>query len=248
MGRFTSKKFVITGGSGGIGLATAMRLIEEGAHVLVTGTNATKLNRAKASHPSLITLVNDAGDPDSPAILAATVREHFGLVDGVFLNAGYGLFTPHNAVTSEQFDAQYNVNVRGPVLQMSALSPLLNEGASVVLNTSVAQHLGMQGGILYGSTKGALRTVTRTLASELAGRQIRVNAVSPGPVGSDFFDRTGMPPEQVEAMAAGIQAQVPLGRFGDVSEIAGVVAFLFSTDASFMTGAEIVVDGGMTQV
>jgi NAD(P)-dependent dehydrogenase (short-subunit alcohol dehydrogenase family) len=136
----------------------------------------------------------------------------------------------------------------GPILHARELSGLIVEGGSIVLNTSVAQHLGMQGGVLYGSTKGALRTVTRTLAAELAGRNIRVNAVSPGPVGSDFFARTGMPQEQVSAMAEGIRAQVPLGRFGESKEIAGVAAFFFSSDASFITGAELVVDGGMTQI
>ena len=248
MGRFDSKKFVITGGSGGIGLATAKRLASEGARVLVTGTNAQKLERAANQIPGLLTLVNDAGDPEAARALGSHVKEVFGTVDGVFLNAGYGVFVPHTDVTAEQFNQQYSVNVMGPILHARELSGLVNEGGSLLINTSVVQDMGMQGGILYGSTKGALRTVTRTLASELAARNVRVNAVSPGPIGSDFFARTGMPEDQINAMAQGIQAQVPLGRFGEASEIAGVVAFFFSDDASFITGSELVVDGGMTQI
>ena len=246
--RFDQKKFVITGGSSGIGLATAERLLEEGAHVLITGTNAEKLERARASHPALLTLINDAGDPEAATALAHHVREHFGQLDGLFLNAGLGIFTPHDEVSSAQFDTQYHVNVRGPLLQMSALSSLLGEGSSVVFNTSVAQNIGLPGSVLYASTKGALRTATRVVARELSPRNIRVNAVSPGPVGSDFFDRTGMPAEEIERMAQNLKSQVPLGRFGAASEIAGVVAFLFSDDASFVTGAEIVADGGLTQL
>ena len=247
--RFDKKNFIITGGSSGIGLATAERLLAEGARVLVTGTNAEKLNRLKARHPGALTLLNDAGDPNAATALAQHVREHFGgVIDGLFLNAGLGIFTPHDDVSAEQFDTQYNVNVRGPLLQVSALSSLLRDGASIVFNTSVAQNVGMPGSVLYASTKGALRTATRVIARELAPRNIRVNAVSPGPVGSDFFDRTGIPAETVAQMAENLRSQVPLGRFGQGSEIAGVVAFLFSEDASFMTGAEIAVDGGLTQL
>ncbi|MEO0322246.1 MAG: SDR family oxidoreductase [Myxococcota bacterium] len=245
-GRFEGKKFVITGGSGGIGRATAELLAAEGASVLATGTNADKLAAVKG--PRIHTLVNDAGSPEAANALAAWVREHFGTVDGVFLNAGYGLFVPHDQVTAEAFAQQYDVNVRGPILHVAVLSPLLKEGGSVVLNTSIASEMGMPGGVLYGSSKAALRNVTRTLAAELAGRKIRVNAISPGPVGTDFFARTGIPEDQAAQMAQGILAQVPLGRFGEAVEIARPVAFLLSDDASFITGAELVADGGMAQV
>ncbi|QDS97927.1 SDR family oxidoreductase [Adhaeretor mobilis] len=248
MAQFTNKCFVITGGSGGIGKATAKRITEEGGRVLVTGTNQDKLDTAVKEIEGLIALKNDAGDPAAAEELAAAAKEHFGQLDGVFLNAGYGMFVPHTEVTAEQFDQQYGVNVRGPILHAKVLSPLVKEGGALLLNTSVAQDLGMEGGVLYNSTKGAMRTITRVLARELAPRKIRVNAVSPGPIGSDFFDRTGMDDQQQEQMTEQIKSQVPLGRFGEPEEIASAAVFLLSTDASYITGAELTVDGGMNQM
>ena len=247
MSRFKDQSFVVTGGSGGIGLACAKRIVAEGGRVLITGTNQAKLDAASDGN-SVIGLKNDAGSPSKTNELADAVKSHFGQVDGVFLNAGFGIFAPHTEVTGEQYDHQYAVNVRGPILQAGVLSPLVKDGGNLLFNTSVAQDLGMEGGVIYNSTKGALRTVVRVLAKELSPRNVRVNAVSPGPIGSDFFSRTGIPQEQLEQMAAGIQSMVPLDRFGTVEEVAAVALFLMSNEASFVTGAEYVVDGGMTQV
>ncbi len=246
--RFTDKKVLITGGSGGIGRATAERIVSEGGRVLITGTNAEKLASVKAGLPDVETLVNDAGDALAAERLGEVVASIFGSLDAAFLNAGHATFVPHTDVTALEFDRQYAVNVRGPILHVRSISSLLREGGSILINASVARNVGLPGGVIYNSTKGALRTVTRVLALELADRNIRVNAVSPGPIGSDFFKRTGMPEDQMQQFIEQVLTSVPLGRIGEPEEVAAVAAFLLSDEASYVTGSEYVVDGGMTEV
>ena len=247
MSRFNNKTILITGGSGGIGKATALQIVNEGGRVLVTGTNQAKLDEVQSAHEHIKAIKNDAGDPQAAEKLAEVVKLHFGELNAVFLNAGFGKFAPHTDVSAEAFDEQYNVNVRGPILHAKALSPLIKKGGNILVTTSVATYFGMDGGVLYNSTKGAMRTVVRVLAKELAGRKIRVNAVAPGPIGTDFFDRTGMGDDDQEEMTEQIKTMVPLGRFGEAEEVAEVASFLMSDAASYVTAAEFVVDGGMTQ-
>jgi NAD(P)-dependent dehydrogenase (short-subunit alcohol dehydrogenase family) len=249
MGLLDDKIALITGGTTGIGLATAKRFHAEGATVIVTGRNPDTLQAARDALPATVHVWrSDAADPDAVAALAGRVRETVGHLDVLFLNAGIAQFAPIDDHSLDSFDAQFSVNVRGPWLALKHLTPLVVDHGSVFVNGSIVKTKGMAGSSAYAGTKAAVRSIVRVLAAELAPRGVRVNTLSPGPIQTPIYGKMGMPVEQVEAFGAAIQGQVPLGRFGQPDEIAGAALFLASGLSSYVTGIDLAVDGGMAQV
>lgn len=249
MGQLNNKVALITGGSSGIGLATAQRFLSEGAQVIITGRNPDTLAEADKILEGRATVIrSDAGDLGAIDALLADVKDRFGRIDVLFLNAGVAKFTGVDQQTHAGFQQMLDINVLGPYFTVQKALPLLSKGASVLFNTSVVNRKGMPGSSAYGATKAALRAITRTLANELSSQGIRVNAVSPGPIDTPIYGKLGMATDQVEAWGAEIASTIPLGRFGTSPELANAALFLVSDQASFITGAELQVDGGMTQV
>lgn len=245
MGRLQNKTAVVTGGSTGIGFATAKLLVSEGAKVVITGRNEATLARA-AQDIGAIDVASDQGNIGDIVALAEKVESELGSVDALFLNAGVAEFMPVEHVTEEAFDRLMGVNLKGSFFTVQKLLPLIRDRGSIVFNASSSASFGMPSTILYAASKAALLSFTRVLATELAPRGIRVNSVSPGPVMTPIFDKLGMSVEQVDAFRQSVSKGVLLGRFGSVEEIARTVLFLASDDAGYINGAEITADGGLS--
>ena len=249
MSNLKNKIAVITGGSTGIGLATAQRFIADGAQVVITGRNQEALDLAVAELGDRATGIRgDVANLDDLDRLFAQVQKQFGRIDVLFANAGIAPFVPFEAVTEEHFDGLFNINVRGLFFTVQKALPLLSEGASIILNASVVAQSGLRRTSVYSATKAAVRSLGRTLAAELSPRGIRVNVVSPGLIQTPLVDKLGLSKDELEAFGAQIVQQTPLGRPGRPEEIAATAAFLASDDASYFTGADLVADGGMIQV
>jgi NAD(P)-dependent dehydrogenase (short-subunit alcohol dehydrogenase family) len=238
---FTNKNVVITGGTTGIGLATAKAFINAGANVWITGRNAGNLEKASTEINStkLFTVVSDTSKLEEIAILEKAVADHGTKLDVLFLNAGIATFEPLEQVTEENFDAQFNTNVKGHFFTLQKLLPHLVEGAAVVFTSSTVATAANNGASVYSATKGALNRIAKVAANELAGRKIRVNIVSPGPILTPGLE--SVVPAEAKDYLAGVTA---LQRLGNPDEIAKTVLFLASDAASFITGTEIVADGG----
>lgn len=249
MKRLEGKVAVVTGGNSGIGLATAKRLQDEGARVAISGRNQKTLDAAvKSIGNGVLALQADVSKLADLDKLFAAVNQKLGKIDILFVNAGVAKFAPLDAVTEEHYDEQFDINAKGAYFTIRKALPVLNDGASIILNTSVVSHVGVTNGTVYAATKAAMRSMTRSIAAELVGRNIRVNAVAPGPIETPIFERTGLPKETLDEFAKTILASVPMKRFGKSEEVAGAVAFLASSDASYITGVEIDVDGGRGQI
>ncbi len=242
MGRFRDKRILITGGTSGMGLVGARRVIAEGGTVLLTGLNEERLTSAKLEfQDKAVVIRNDAAEPTATA-LAQTVAS-VGPLDGLWLNAAYAtLGSPEELVASE-FDRMMATNVRGPMLQLAALSPHLAAGASVVVTSSSSTYEGAAATGLYAATKGAVVAMARSWATALAPRGIRVNTLVPGPIETNF--RSFLPDEARRGFESFVVDQVPLGRVGTPEEAAAVALFLLSSDASYVTGSQYAVDGGL---
>jgi NAD(P)-dependent dehydrogenase (short-subunit alcohol dehydrogenase family) len=245
--KLKNKIALITGGTSGIGLEAAKLFRDEGARVIVSGVNPARLEEASRQlGPDVLVRRADLRVRTDIDELIAKVREKFGHLDVLFANAGIGLAAPLEAVTEDQIDEQFSINFKGIFFTVQKAAPILANGGSIVLTTSFLNAVGTPGLSVLSATKAAVRSLARSLGAELAPRGIRVNAVSPGPIRTPFHSKLGLSERELTEVAAGIRAQVPLHRFGEADEIAKAALFLASEDSSFMTGSEVVVDGGLS--
>jgi NAD(P)-dependent dehydrogenase (short-subunit alcohol dehydrogenase family) len=244
MNNLSGKTAVITGGNSGIGYATAAKFKADGANVIITGRSAEKVEAA-AKELGVKGIVADVADLSALDDLAGQVKSEFGQLDILFVNAGIFAPAPVGQNTEEMFDTQMGINFKGAVFTIEKLLPILKDGASIINLSSINAYTGMANTSIYAASKAAMNSYTRTAATELAPRNIRVNSVNPGPVATPIFGKTGMPEAQLNDFAATMQNRIPLKRFGEPEDIANLVAFLASDDASFITGSEYNIDGGM---
>jgi NAD(P)-dependent dehydrogenase (short-subunit alcohol dehydrogenase family) len=249
MGKLEGKIALVTGGTSGIGLATAKRFVNEGAYVFITGRRDTELAAAVEEIGTNVSGVrgdvSNLGDLDH---LFAEIEREKGRLDIVFANAGTATYSPMGEITEEHFDSIFDTNVKGLLFTVQKALTLLPDGASIILNASIVASKGLPANSVYSATKAAVRSFARTWTTDLKDRRIRVNAVSPGPIETpglnELVASSGAGDEQLQMLAAG----VPLGRLGAPDEIAKAVVFLASDDSSYVTGTELFVDGGFAQV
>ena len=252
MNKLEGKIALVTGGTSGIGLATAKRFVAEGAHVFITGRRQTELDAAVKEIGKNVTGVqSDASKLADLDRLFATIEQEQGHLDVLFANAGGGELVPLGTISEEHFDKTFNTNVKGVLFTVQKALPLLPLGASIILNASTASVTGNAAFSVYSATKAAVRSFARSWTLDLKERKIRVNAISPGVIPTPAYNHIGLSDEQVQEVQEFVSSQVstiPLGRVGTPDEIAKAVVFLASDDSSYVNGIELFVDGGMAQI
>jgi NAD(P)-dependent dehydrogenase (short-subunit alcohol dehydrogenase family) len=247
MNKLTNKIALITGGTTGIGAATAKLFQSEGATVIVTGRNPDTVEAAKNELSGIEVVVSDQRDPTAIKTLVEHIQAEHGRIDILFVNAGVAHFAPIENVDEDFFNKQFDINVRGAYFVVKHALPIISDGGAIILTASTAASSGAAGMSVYAATKAAVRSFGRTLAAELAPRNIRVNTVSPGPIATPIFGKTGMNREQIDGFMQDIKSRVPLGRVGQPEEVAATALYL-AADATFVTGGEVIVGGGLVDI
>jgi NAD(P)-dependent dehydrogenase (short-subunit alcohol dehydrogenase family) len=245
MNRLQNKRALITGGTTGIGLETAREFLREGARVAITARDTDSLEVARKDLGSdILTIASDMGDVAGQTKLAETIRQSFGSLDVLFLNAGIADMRPLEKWDESGFDRSFNINFKGPFFLLQALLPVFNNPASVVFMTSINSHIGMPNSSVYGATKAALLSLSLTLSGELISRGIRFNAISGGPIATPLYRKLGMGDAELKALTQ----QIPARRLGTPLEVAQAVVYFASEESAFTVGSELVIDGGMSNL
>jgi NAD(P)-dependent dehydrogenase (short-subunit alcohol dehydrogenase family) len=246
MGRLTGKIAVVTGGTTGIGLATARLFAAEGASVVVTGRNQETLAVARKELAGAAEVIaSDAADKEQIGALVERIRKSYGRIDVLFLNAGIARFAPIAQTPDSVIEEQLHVNYFGAFVALREALPLLGRGSSVIVNTTIAAEKGLPSTAAYAASKAALAALARVAARELAERGIRVNAVSPGPIATPIYGKLGLGEAALQGLQQQMASSVPLQRFGSAEEVARTALFLASDDSSYVSGQELGVDGGL---
>lgn len=247
--KLKGKVALITGGNSGIGLASAKLFQEEGAKVVITGRRKDAIDAAvKDIGGNCIGMVSDSGKLDDIEALYQHLRQSVQKIDVLFLNAGIAIFEPFTMVKESTFDAMVNVNFKGVFFNVLHALPLMGEGSSIVFNSSIADQKGFANSCVYAATKAAVRSFARTMSTELLEQKIRVNSLAPGPIETPIFEKIGLPSDMVPDLKSGFAAENPMKRMGTPEEVAMAALFLASDDSSYITGIDLTVDGGVTQL